>query len=340
MNKSRIAIRRTGLVTAVGLTSEQSCAAFRAKVTNPTETRYIDSAGEWIVAHQVPLEQPWRGLVRLVKMAAMAIRQVLQDVSEVQIERLPLLLCVAEVERPGRTAGLERLLPLIQAEIGSRFAENSAVIAQGRVAVAVAIERARSLISEGRTDQVLVAATDSLLSWPTLGHFERLSRLLTSHNSNGFMPGEASGALLLGAPTGGRAEVICAGIGFGLEKATVDGEAPLRADGLTQAFRSMLADAGCQMHDIDFRITDISGEQYYFKEAALALSRTLRSRKSEFDIWHPAECTGEVGAVSGATMISAAVAAWKNQYAEGRRAVAHMANDAGQRAALLLQAGP
>ena len=33
------------------------------------------------------------------------------------------------------------------------------------------------------------------------------------------------------------------------------------------------------MHDFDYRITDLSGEQYYFKEAALALSRTLRQSK-------------------------------------------------------------
>ncbi len=273
-------------------------------------------------------------------MAALAIRQTLQDVSEAQIERLPLLLCVAETERPGRTAGLEGLLPLIQAELGCRFNKNSAVVAQGRVAVAVAIARARNLIRDGKADEVLVAATDSLLSWPTLDHYERLSRLLTAQNSNGFMPGEASGALLLGVPTGGAAEVICTGIGFGLEKAIVDDEAPLRADGLTQAFRSMLADAGCDMQDIDFRIADISGEQYYFKEAALALSRILRSRKFEFDLWHPAECTGEVGAVSGATIIAAMVAAWKKNYADGRRVLAHMANDSGQRAALLLQNGP
>ena len=50
----------------------------------------------------------------------------------------------------------------------------------------------------------------------------------------------------------------------------------MRADGLATAIKGALADAGCEMHDMDYRITDLSGEQYYFKEAALALSRTLR----------------------------------------------------------------
>jgi 3-oxoacyl-[acyl-carrier-protein] synthase-1 len=49
------------------------------------------------------------------------------------------------------------------------------------------------------------------------------------------------------------------------------------------------------MHDFDYRIADISGEQYYFKEAALALARTLRRRKPEFDLWHPANMLEKPG---------------------------------------------
>jgi len=91
-----IAIHKTGLVTSVGLTAPASCAAFRAKLTNPTETRFIDSGGEWIMAHQVALEQPWRGLVKLAKMAALAIEEALEGVSKDKWSELPLILCVAE----------------------------------------------------------------------------------------------------------------------------------------------------------------------------------------------------------------------------------------------------
>jgi len=65
MTAHHIAIQQTGLVTSVGLNAAQSCAAFRAKISNPSETRFIDSAGEWIMAHEVMLSQPWRGLPRL-----------------------------------------------------------------------------------------------------------------------------------------------------------------------------------------------------------------------------------------------------------------------------------
>jgi 3-oxoacyl-[acyl-carrier-protein] synthase I len=322
----------------VGLGAAPSCAAFRAKVTNPTETRFIDSQGEWIMAHQVPSEPPWRGVTKLAKMAALAIAEAVQDVPREALSKLPLLLCVAEAERPGRMPGLDdRLLLRIEAELGFPFSAEKAIVAHGRVGVAVALARARALMAASDVRQVLVAATDSLVWWPTLSHFERQDRLLTGLNSNGFIPGEAAGALLLGAPTGSPGELVCTGIGFGREAAHIDSEQPLRGDGLSQAVKAALAEAGCELHEMAFRITDTSGEQFYFKEAALALLRTMRMRKPEFDIWHPAECTGESGAAAGVAIIASARAACEKRYALGPNILAHMGNDAGDRAALALQ---
>jgi 3-oxoacyl-[acyl-carrier-protein] synthase-1 len=210
------------------------------------------------------------------------------------------------------------------------------VIAQGRVGVAVALGHARRLIEEHKVPRVLIAATDTLLTWPTLSQYERGDRLLTARNSNGFMPGEGAGALLIESPRG-RDELVCTGLGFGVEKAHIDSGEPLRADGLATALKAALGEAAREMHDLDFRITDVSGEQYYFKEAALALSRTLRKRKPEFDIWHPAECTGEAGALAGIAIVALADAACRKQFAPGPNIVAHLANDAGQRAAVTLQ---
>lgn len=337
MTSAPLAILRTGLVTSVGLSAPAACAAMRAKISNPSETRFIDSTGEWIMAHQVPLEQPWRGLRKLAKMAAMAIEEGLAEVPREEWPTIPLLLCVAEPERPGRLEGLDdRLLVDIQHELDNTcFAPDSALVAHGRVSVAVALRRARALICEGRYRRVLIAATDSLVTWPTLSYYEREGRLLTTRNSDGFIPGEGAGALLVGKPTG-EIELLCSGMGFAVEEARIDSQQPLRAEGLTTALKAALADAGIEMHDMDYRITDLSGEQYYFKEASLALSRTLRRRKEEFDLWHPAECTGEPGAVAGALIIALADAACRKGYTRGPAIVAHLANDAGQRASLTL----
>ena len=338
MRARPIAILKTGLVTSVGLTAPATCAALRAKLTNPSETRFIDSSGEWIMAHQVTLDKPWRGLTKLAKMAAMAIEEALAGIARKEWRRIPLLLCVAEPDRPGRLDGLDDQLFLdIQTELDAQFAPQSVIVAHGRVGVAVAMAQARALFGQGKITRVLIAATDSLVSWPTLSHYERGDRLLTPSNSNGFMPGEGAGALLVGADGGAADELLCTGIGFAREAAHLDSGEPLRAEGLSQAIKTALSDAGCEMHHMDFRITDLSGEHYYFKEASLALSRILRQRKEEFDLWHPAECTGEQGSVAGTAVIAVADAACRKAFTKGPNILAHMANDAGQRAALSLQ---
>jgi 3-oxoacyl-[acyl-carrier-protein] synthase I len=339
MKAATLAIHATGLVTSVGLGAPASCAAMRAKISNPSETRFISSVGEWILAHQVTLEKPWRGMRRLERMAAMAVQEAMAEVPTAKWGGIPLLLCVAERERPGRMEALDdKLLVDIMRAMDVRFAPASSVIGQGRVSVAVALAHARVLVRQG-FEHVLIAATDSLLSWPTLRHYEQCDRLLTQANSNGFMPGEGAGALLVGRHSGEGERLFCSGIGFGIEGSHVDSDQPLRADGLTFAIRNALAEAGCEMDDMDYRITDLSGEQYYFKEAALALSRTLRRRKEEFELWHPAECVGEAGAMAGAAVVALADAACRKGYTKGHNILAHMAGDTGQRAALVLRFG-
>ena len=109
----------------------------------------------------------------------------------------------------------------------------------------------------------------------------------------------------------------------------------MRADGLTQAIKNGLRAAGCALHNLDFRISDVSGEQYYFKEAALALGRILRERKEQFDLWHPAECIGETGAAIGIVCLAVALASIEKGYAPGRGLLVHTSGDSGQRAAIV-----
>jgi 3-oxoacyl-[acyl-carrier-protein] synthase-1 len=336
MSSHPIAILNTGLVTSIGLTAAATCAAIRAKVTNPTESRFMDSDGEWILAHQIPLDEAWRGRPKLAKMAAASILECLAVVPRAEWPTIPLLLCVAEHARPGRVDGLdEDLFSEIQAAVGTEFSSDSRVFPHGRVAAGAALGHARSLLEGGQAQHVLVAATDSLLTWPTLSAFDHEGRLLTPENSNGFMPGEAGGALLVGTAAS-ESRLICIGVGFSAEQATIESEEPLRGDGLTQAVRNALADAQCELHDLDFRITDLAGEQYYFKEAALALGRVLRQRKERFEMWHPAEFTGETGAVSGIVCLAVALAACRKGYAPGRGCLVHAGVDAGDRVAIVL----
>ncbi|MNQ32985.1 3-oxoacyl-(acyl carrier protein) synthase [compost metagenome] len=336
---SAVCILGSGMVSAVGLDAPSSCAAIRCALDNFQETRFIDRGGEWQIAAEVPLEHPWRGRTKLIRMAARAIAEALRSVPGCAAEKTPLLLGLAEAERPGRLEGLDiSLLHGIERELGLHFHGSSNVIPRGRVSGAVALLNARKLIHEQGHRHVLVAGVDSFLAGPTLAAFEGRERLLTSQNSNGFIPGEGAAAVVIGAPVASEApQLACIGLGFGMEKATVEAEdIPLRAEGLTQAVRAALAEAGCGLEKMDYRLTDISGEQYYFKEASLALGRTLRVRKEHFHLWHPADCIGETGAAIGPAMLTVALAACRKNYGEGPNIFCHLGNDAGQRAAALL----
>jgi 3-oxoacyl-[acyl-carrier-protein] synthase-1 len=196
------------------------------------------------------------------------------------------------------------------------------------------LSQACTLVRQHGVPQVLVVATDSLLTGPTLSHFERADRLLTTLNSNGFMGGEGAGALLV-SKLAGRRGLRLEGFGFAVEAAHIDSEEPLRGDGLTAAIKAALAQAGQELHDMNYRIADVSGEQYYFKEASLALNRTLRKRKGEFELWHPAESIGETGATAGVACFAAGHFAALKGYAPGPRAILHFGTDQGARAAVV-----
>jgi 3-oxoacyl-[acyl-carrier-protein] synthase-1 len=327
------------MMTGVGLTAEATCAAIRCAIDNFRETRFIARGGEWIIGSEVPLEEPWRGIPKLVRLLAGPLRECLDQIPDVPPGSIPILLCVAEEDRPGRLEGLGNPL-FFQAcgLLGVHFHEKSRVVAQGRVGGAVGLHHASSLIHEEGFPHVIVAGVDSYLVAETLRAYDERERLLTPDNSNGFIPGEAGAAVLVGSPDAGDV-IVCHGFGFAVEKATIDSEEPLRADGMVAALQQALAAGRLTMAQIGYRMTDISGEQYAFKEADLAVSRILRDRHEFQDLWHPADCIGETGAAAVPGMLAVALLAARKGYAPGDPVIAHSANDDGRRAALVLSAG-
>jgi 3-oxoacyl-[acyl-carrier-protein] synthase-1 len=267
-------------------------------------------------------------------MAAMAIEECAGAMPSPVRDHIPLLLCVSSDERPGRLSGVDdSLFARIEAILEWQFADESTVLAHGRAGVVAALLRARQLIYDEDIPYVLIAATDSLISWPTLSRFERDDRLLTSLNSNGFMPGEAGAAILVGRASG-SAKLVCTGLSIETEDTRLGSGKPIRADGLTNAIRRAIAEADCQLHDVDVRIADLSGEQYFFKEASLALNRVLRTQKDSFELWHPAQSTGECGAPLGLICLAVGCAALEKQYEPGPRMIFHF-SDAKWRAAVI-----
>jgi 3-oxoacyl-[acyl-carrier-protein] synthase-1 len=332
-----LAVEATGMITGLGNDSASSCAAIRCSIDRFEETSFRDQSGEWIIGSQACLDPPLRGRKKLIHLAASAIFECLPALGKTPPSEVPLLLCVAEPDRPGRFAGLDdTFLRDVSASLQVTFHRSSQVIAGGRVGGAQAIAQASALLEKGRPF-CLVSGVDTFLVGATLSAMESRQRLLTTDNSNGLIPGEAGAALLLCPNDPSKPRFVCSGIGFGTETATIDSEEPLRGVGLSQAIQAALADGNCTFDDVDYHLSDANGEQYRFKETALALARSIKVVKQEFRAWHTADCIGEVGAASVPCAVAYARAAALKGYAPGLGTLAHFGNDSGERAALVLR---
>jgi 3-oxoacyl-[acyl-carrier-protein] synthase-1 len=324
------------MVTAVGLDAPSSCAAMRAGITGFVETRFL-FAGEWLIGSPVPLENGSLGRDKLLQMLVPALRECLASCGGVPQEEIPLFLALSEPDRPGRLSGAdETLLRDAAALVGSTFHRDSSPLSGGRTAGAYALDLARRAVEHGRP-LAIVAGVDSYLVSDTLYEFERRRRILTAENSDGFIPGEAAAAVLVGSSTALAGGLRCLGIGFAQERASIDAGEPLKGEGLAHAFRAALADGRADWPQVHYQIASVSGEQYGFKEAALAGLKTIRPVKETFDLWHPSDCIGEVGAAIVPCMLGVAWTAARKRYAPGSGVLCHASDDDGRRAAIVLR---
>lgn len=113
---------------------------------------------------------------------------------------------------------------------------------------------------------------------------------------------------------------------------------PLRAGGLTDAARTALAQAKLGLHEIDLRLSDVTGEQYGFKELPLMEARLFRTvRKEDQPLWHWAEAMGDTGAIAGIVQLILADQAFRKGYAPGTTAICLSSALAGARAAAVVR---
>ena len=280
-----LAIKASGMVTPVGFSSPTSCAAMRARVRNVTESHLWDTtSGTSPNVGKVPLPQWSISLPKLADLVAPAILECLTAARPVPPREIPVLLGVCSPERPFRFPGLDgEILDEVAQRLSVRLHPTSKVVPRDHVSVAVALREAETLLKNRQAPCCIVAAVDSLIQQELLDYNIGQRRILTEKNSNGFSPGEAGSAVLVTPPGDDSGDVLeILGIGTAREKATIGSDEPLRAEGLSEAIRGALCEAGLRFHDLRYRVTDLNGEHYKFKEMLLAelhLERELRSRR-------------------------------------------------------------
>src|SRR5690349_8550131 len=92
----------SGMVCSVGLNAASACAAMRAGISGFTELPYLDNDGEPIIGAAVPgLPFDLTRDERLVELLSKAISESLKDYPIEPLDGIPLLVCLAEPDRPG-----------------------------------------------------------------------------------------------------------------------------------------------------------------------------------------------------------------------------------------------
>ena len=338
-----LSVKASGMVTSVGFNAPASCAAIRAGVRCVEETRLWDAeTGSELAAGRVHLPHWWIGLGKLAELVAPAIYECLLAARPIPAVEIPLLLGVAALDRPFRWENLdESIIDEVEYRLGAKFHPASKVIPRGRVSGVVGLQEADYLLDQRGVTYCIVAGVDSFVRQDVIEVYLERRRILTPINSNGFSPGEAGTACLVGRPSKTQNdELRILGTSITREEATIETEKPLRAEALTQAYSEAFSSSGLSIFEMDYRITDLNGEHYKFKEAALTAMRFERTPKEKlFDLWHPIEFIGEVGSAIGPCVIGLALHASQKKYGAGPTVLLHFGNDDGERAAAIVRYG-
>jgi 3-oxoacyl-[acyl-carrier-protein] synthase-1 len=331
-------VAASGICCAVGYNAPAASCALRAGMDNFTESACVADDGSPVRVARIMDEDHW-GARRLAQWARYAIGECLEQISPAEREHMPLLLLTAPQNRPLSTERDRIDTAQAAAEaLEMRFPDTSLIYSGGHAVIGKALLQAKEMLqARNGVDKVLIAGLDSLIGAPTVTHYLRQERLLVSGNSDGFLPGEGAAAIVVERAAPHDKGLHLAGIGLGREAGRPDGSAPSRAQGLSNAMRQAMAQAGIDCNALAFRLSDQNGEAFFAREAANAITRIAEPGGSIPRVLTTADCTGEIGAATGVLML-----AWLHHFlphpdAPGQCGLIHLADDLGARSAIVVR---
>lgn len=335
-----------GARTPVGLTAAAACAAIRAGISAFAESKHFQNGlvPEPVIGAEVPGIPSESDFDRLVAMAIPALQECIASFPVEPADTALFLAC----REPHRTDDefderLPQLLAEVQKGAGVTFRPESAVLPNGHAGVVLGLRKASELLASGKARACIVGGVDSYLNGLDVIRLRETWRLAGPDVPQGVFPGEA--AAFLGVtnrkPGSGPAPLgRITGLGVAEEpkESTVLSDGHATGRGLIQAIEAAVKDAGLPEGRVGFRMSDLNGENYRGMETMFAGTRFYRTRREGFQIWHPADCVGDVGAASGALLAIVALAGFSKGYAPERLAVGETSSEGGLRGAFLLAA--
>jgi 3-oxoacyl-[acyl-carrier-protein] synthase-1 len=362
-----ICVLSAGVVCAVGGTAASSCAAIRACLDNFCQTHLVDEVGQPLLGAPVPdvllgLDDEadghrQGGVSRLARMFVRAATECVRGTGGVDARHTALLLLGPEASRPGVTPPLlNDCFAACQQAVKAEFHAASRITQIGSPGLAAALDYAQTLLADTAASgvhSVLVAGVDSLLNTPDIHALLAQGRLLTSANSDGFIPGEAAACVLVTRldavvpcardPHGGqepRAPVLrVAGVGRAREPDCWASGRPNHGKGLAKTILAALKQAGLPADAMHHRLSGASGESFFMDEGTSAWARVLRAPSPPgYTAELVASSCGELGAAIGPLLVALALDMARKDWAAGPHTLLHLSSESPPRAALVLQA--
>jgi len=329
-------VASTGICCSVGNYTAAASSAIRANMDHFRPGDFMDKTDQPInlaMLYEVPV---W-GHARLQHMYRLAMTECLAGLALLDEQPFPPIILIGAERERGERFHRDMVYLLTSNRPEEDYDPRTVLGCLGKAGIADALIGASQMFAgESPPEYVIIVGVDSFLDGASISHFLGQDRILCSTNPDGFIPGEAAAAIALTRQPSDKPALWIEGVGIAHEAASpLDTSIPLRAIGLTQALRAAIQSAGRSAEDFLFHASAISGEQWHFKEAALAMDRTMTRKMADFPHRIVAQSVGEIGAAFGPLMLSWIGDEMKpHDYSLGSCGLLHFANDNGQRAAL------
>ncbi len=346
-----IVILSVGLTTAVGLTAPQTAASVRAGTARFTGMEMRDKGFERFTCAAIPSDglMPLAEKItdplayregRLLRLAGKALMEAAKPVMQ-QPELPAFCLALPDMETRTPLEGAKLLRNLGLQCPGAFQLALASIAGKGRVGGLLAVKAAAALIATGKTQFALAGGVDSYVDLYVLATLDQESRVKSSRNLDGFVPGEGAAFVLLSARAAAeriRAKplAVISSVGEGMEPGHLYSQQPYLGEGLPAAMEQLLA-ASPPKSPIATAWSSMNGESHWAKEWSVAYGRHRDAFAPGVKMHHPADCLGDTGATSGPLMMALAALGIAGNYVSAP-ALVYCSSDRGQRAALTVAA--
>lgn len=353
-------IAAEGLCSALGYTLPRTAAAIRSRLNLFRETHFVGLGGKPVVGALVHGLNIWGGQ-RQATLLRMAFEEVWERAAAAEGDALSpestaLLLLLPPAEH--NATPLHELHEAFRALTDSHgLHPSSGAMHAGRGGVAAGIQRAAHWLTKDAATasaqdgiapvrHVVVLASDSLLTAPTVERLLAQRRLAEDQHTDALLPGEAAAAIMLThtAAQAAAPEVWITGAAHGLDDWRLDADTPLRAQALTAVLRDAARQSGADVADAEFHASGMNGEHWMAREIELALSRAMERKRADFPHHRIAQFIGDAGTAGAVATLAwithemrvARQAGQTGTMRIGRLGLLHFSEDDGQRSALML----